>query len=570
MSNLRFQRLVLISDSKKLANQFSFPKRLNLITGGDNSIGKSTLAKSLLWSLGCEPVIDDEWKTNDIKTILYFSVNNKEYFSCRGSHSIILGAVDGEAKRYAKITGEFSRELSNIVDFKMKLPNRDDGSLETPPPAYYFLPFYIDQVESWSKPWNSFEHLGQYLNWKNTLIKYFTGYIKPEHFDIEEDIHEHNEHKKDSERKIEKFQSAVEVIEDKSGVTTIALNSDDFNRIQEEINIELQELIEHQANLYEMQTIITSNIYDLERQYELAISSATELEDDYKFAVESIPTDVLECPLCGTLHDNSLPSRALLLSEKDSLLEEANSITAKINDLKLSLEELNSNISFASEEIERINEKYISHENRDAVISQVIDAISTTNVSKSIQVKIDHEDLKISKSNSSIKDLKSQQRKLTPIKEKESLNFSFMTKLEKNIVALGSTGVNLSKVKSPTDYKKLLGGGAAEATRGLLAYQLSILQQIHSAKTCIVPPFVIDTPNQQEQAGHRYETVIKELMTSVPEDYQIILCAMENEALKKFEAEAHIIKLDSGKLLKSSNYELLKTEYSSIQSKVNT
>lgn len=570
MSNLRFQRLVLISDSKKLANQFSFPKRLNLITGEDNSIGKSTLAKSLLWSLGCEPVIDDEWKTNDIKTILYFSINNKEYFSCRGSHSIILGAVDGEAKRYAKITGEFSRDLSNIVGFKMKFPNRDDGSLETPPPAYYFLPFYIDQVESWSKPWNSFEHLGQYVNWKNTLIKYFTGYIKPEHFDIEEDIHEHNEHKRNSERKIEKFQSAVEVIEDKSGVTSIALNSDEFNRIQKEINIELQALIEHQANLYEMQTIITSNIYDLELQYELATSSATELEDDYKFAVESIPTDVLECPLCGTLHDNSLPSRALLLSEKDSLLEEANSITAKINDLKLSLEELNAGINFASEEIERINEKYISHENRDAVISQVIDAISTTNVSKSIQVKIDHEDLKISKSNNSIKDLKSQQRKLIPTKEKESLNLSFMTKLEKNIEALGSTGVNLSKVKSPTDYKKLLGGGAAEATRGLLAYQLSILQQIHSAKTCIVPPFVIDTPNQQEQAGHRYETVIKELMTSVPEDYQIILCAMENEALKKFEAEAHIIKLDSGKLLKPSNYELLKTEYSSIQSKVNT
>jgi len=568
MSSLKFQRLVLISDSKRLANQFTFPKRLNLITGEDNSIGKSTLAKSLLWSLGCDPVFDEEWKSNDIKSILYFTVNNKEYFSCRGSHSTILGLVNGEAKRYTKITGNFSRDFSKLVNFKMKLPNRDDGRLETPPPAYYFLPFYIDQVESWSTPWDSFQYLGQYLNWKRPLINYFTGYIKPEHFDIEENIYVYSERKKASEKKIEKFHSAVEVIEDNSVDSPIALTNDEFSKIQAEINVELHETLEYQTRLYEAQALINSNIYDLERQYELATTSASELEDDYKFAVESIPTDNLECPLCGTLHDNSLPSRAMLLSEKDSLLEEASLIKSKVEDLKLSLTKLDEDLQYATSEVERINKKYISQDNKDALISQVIDTISTTNVSKNIQVKIDNEDLNIIRANSSIKDLKSDQKKLLSTEDKEALNTSFMEKLLINIAALGSTGVNLSKVNSPTDYKKLLGGGAAEAARGLLAYQLSILQQIHGAETCVVPPFVIDTPNQQEQAGHRYETVIKELMKSVPSDYQIILCAMENDALIKFKAEAHVINLDSDRLLKSSQYESLRAEYSAIQAEV--
>ncbi|MCZ3264655.1 hypothetical protein NYZ64_18570, partial [Acinetobacter baumannii] len=71
MRSFQFQRLVLISDSKKLANQFEFPKRLNLVTGGDNSIGKSTLVKNLFWALGCDPDFDEEWKTNDIKAIIY-------------------------------------------------------------------------------------------------------------------------------------------------------------------------------------------------------------------------------------------------------------------------------------------------------------------------------------------------------------------------------------------------------------------------------------------------------------------------------------------------------------------
>ncbi|EBN8183033.1 hypothetical protein D0618_08090 [Salmonella enterica] len=570
MRNLTFQRLVLISDSKRLANQFSFQKRLNLITGKDNSIGKSTLAKSLLWSLGCDPVFDEEWKSNDIKSILYFTINNKEYFSCRGTHSIILGAIGDEAQRYINITGDFSKDFSDLVNFKMKLPNRGDGNLETPPPAYYFLPFYIDQIKSWSSPWNSFENLGQYSSWKAPLIKYFTGYLKPEHFDIEENIYEYSEIKKESAHKIEKFQSVVEVIVDNSVDSPIALDNDDFIKIQNEIKNELYDLIDYQTRLYDAQATITSNIYDLESQYALAITSANELEEDYKFAVESIPTDNLECPLCGTLHDNSLPNRALLLSEKDSLLNEANSIASKIAELNSSLNSLNDDAQFITNEINRINKKYITDD--DAVekdlIAQVIDTISTENVSKNIQIKINNEDININKANSSIKELKKDQKKLLSTKEREELNSSFMSKLLANIEALGSTGINLSKVKSPIDYKQLLGGGAAEAARGLLAYQLSILQQIHGAKSCVVPPFVIDTPNQQEQAGYRYETVIKELMRSVPQDYQIILCAMENDALNEFKRDANVIELNSNRLLTASQYNSLRSEYKYLQSMI--
>lgn len=570
MRSLTFQRLVLISDSKRLANQFLFQKRLNLITGKDNSIGKSTLAKSLLWTLGCEPVFDEEWKSNDITSILYFTINNKEYFSCRGSHSIILGTIGDKAQRYINITGDFSKDFSDLVNFKMKLPNRGDGNLETPPPAYYFLPFYIDQIKSWSSPWNSFENLGQYSKWKGPLIKYFTGYLKPEHFDIEENIYEYSEIKKESANKIEKFQSAVEVIVDNSVDSPIALDNNKFIKIQNEIKNELYDLIDYQTRLYDTQATITSNIYDLESQYALAISSANELEEDYKFAVESIPTDNLECPLCGTLHDNSLPNRALLLSEKDSLLNEANSIASKIGELNSSLNSLNDDAQFITNEIERINKKYITDDaavEKD-LIAQVIDTISTENVSRNIQIKIDNEDLNINKANSSIKDLKKDQKKLLSTKEREELNSSFMSKLLANIEALGSTGINLSKVKSPTDYKQLLGGGAAEAARGLLAYQLSILQQIHGAKSCVVPPFVIDTPNQQEQAGYRYETVIKELMRSVPQDYQIILCAMENDALNEFKHNANVIELNSNRLLTASQYNSLRSEYKYLQSMI--
>lgn len=47
MPNLKFKRLLILSNSTKSANQFEFSETLNLITAADNSVGKSTLVKLL-------------------------------------------------------------------------------------------------------------------------------------------------------------------------------------------------------------------------------------------------------------------------------------------------------------------------------------------------------------------------------------------------------------------------------------------------------------------------------------------------------------------------------------------
>ncbi|TOG70235.1 hypothetical protein CGI95_25290, partial [Vibrio parahaemolyticus] len=69
-----------------------------------------------------------------------------------------------------------------------------------------------------------------------------------------------------------------------------------------------------QSNLYELQSILANDIHELEQQHLIASASARELNEDYTFAVENIPSDSLECPLCGIEHDNSLLSRAGLLA----------------------------------------------------------------------------------------------------------------------------------------------------------------------------------------------------------------------------------------------------------------
>ena len=171
MKSLKFGRLVLVSDTTRSANQYEFQKRFNLITGKNNSVGKSSLLKNLFWAIGCEPGFDQNWKSFDCKALLEFSIGDNYYKVVRYNDIIVIGKKWENYKKYFRITGEYSELISEIVNFRAKLPNRADiPELETPPPSYYFLPFYIDQLRSWSSPWDSFTKLGQYSSWKSTMM----------------------------------------------------------------------------------------------------------------------------------------------------------------------------------------------------------------------------------------------------------------------------------------------------------------------------------------------------------------------------------------------------------------
>ncbi|SEQ27918.1 hypothetical protein SAMN03080615_01022 [Amphritea atlantica] len=568
MKGLHFQRLVLLSDSKKLGNQFSFPKRFNLVTGKDNSIGKSTLVKSLFWAIGCDPQFDQEWKSNDVKAILYFKINEVDYIVSRYQDIIYFGKSDSLLDKYSRVTGEFAQAFAKVTGFDLLLANRQNG-LDCPPPAFYFLPFYIDQKRSWDEPWNGFENLAQYSNFRRNLIKYFCGYLSPNHFEIEEEIFEQKAKQNAANHQVNRITAAIEVLEEIAPAQTIAITLEELESIQSEIKQELQVFSHQQFKLYEQQSILANEIHDLEQQCHIAIASAKELDEDYRFAVENVPSNSLECPLCGVEHDNSLLSRAGLLADREALEQQASNIRAMLNEKYEQQGELIDELSLVSSEIDRINDKYLSQyddvaTDEQAAFEQALHVVSQNKVNYSVAQTKEGYQLQSKEAQDQQKKLKADQRKLLKKKDKDELNEMFMGNLTENIETLSAKGVNLNGVKSPVDYKKILGGGAAEGTRGTLAYQLAILRQIEHAAHCELAPFVIDTPNQQEQAEHRYKSVLDVIRDNVPGGYQVILCAMDNEALYTYKQDSHIIELDGDRLLQRAHYETLRSEYDEV------
>lgn len=207
MKNLTFKRVVLLSDSQKSANQFEFQKKYNLITAHQNSCGKTSLVKSLFWALGCDPHdTPDSWKELDCKVLVECEINGTVCKFYRYQNKIKLSIGGQPYEKFANITGDYASKFSELVGFSALLPNRpskdEEPELETPPPAYYFLPFYIDQKKGWNEPWNGFDRLAQYADWKRTIVKFHTGYLPPRHFEIEQEIYEHKKEERIAENEI--------------------------------------------------------------------------------------------------------------------------------------------------------------------------------------------------------------------------------------------------------------------------------------------------------------------------------------------------------------------------------
>lgn len=63
---------------------------MNLITSQKNSVGKSSLVKSILWTFGCEPYFDKLWKDQDISCRVEFTINSDIYTIFRHKNDYLV------------------------------------------------------------------------------------------------------------------------------------------------------------------------------------------------------------------------------------------------------------------------------------------------------------------------------------------------------------------------------------------------------------------------------------------------------------------------------------------------
>lgn len=563
MQSLKFSRLLVISNSEKSANQFEFSQTLNLITATDNSVGKSTLLKLIFWTFGCEPEFDTTWKSKDCTSLVEFSVSDKLYKVKRYKNQITLLEPNSNAKLYEKITGEYSEKIAEILQFKALLPNQKTNELETPPPAYYFIPFYIDQKRSWSAAWNNFENLGQYRNWKETIIKYHIGLLTPEHFEIEVEKSDKKFSQNIVKKEIDKIETAIEIVSNyiPEPLTTVT-SVNELETLTESIKNDLLKLQEEQEDLLENLALNNAELTHLSHQKEITEKIILELDSDYRFTIENIPDDEVECPLCGTVHENSIINRASILVDKSQAETQLFEIKKALDKTENKVSQSNLKLISVKSKIEDINSKYVIEDRNEKKVNfnQIIESIAGNSIKENVEKSKIEKVNQVHDIENEIKSLKKEQKGLITKEIIEDRNDTFISLFTDYLRELAYDSINLSEINSPLNYNKVIReGGAAEGTRGILAYYLSVYKMVEKYQNEILAPLVIDTPNQQEQSGTNYEKIVKLLLNKFCNG-QVFIGAMENEYLKPFKLKSKVIKLDSNRILVKTEYEKIKKD----------
>ncbi|QEW05357.1 coiled-coil domain-containing protein [Nitrincola iocasae] len=574
MKNFIFKRVVILSDTQKSASQFVFQKKYNLITGGlDHSVGKTSLVKAMLWAIGCEPHdLSKSWKALDCKVYVECDIGEDQCVIYRYQNIMKL-SVNGEPfQRFSKITGQYASVFADLVGFSVLLPNRppknQEPVLETPPPAYYFLPFYVDQKKGWSEVWNGFDKLGQFADWKRKVIRFHTGYLLPEYFGIEEEIYEYKKKESVAQNEIKRINTALEVVDEYVPRTQFTIDNQELEKITKEVRETLRELSIEQENILNELSRLTSDKYHLDAQLDLVTEASQELEEDYKFSVENIEGDELECPLCGTYHDNTIISKAEILADKQQLKMQENGLRKQLKSLDKNISRLNFKLDRVREDIQDINRKYTieDSEGKRLELVDIVDSLASSAVQKNVTHTKEQKQLASKKANDKQKELKKEQGKLLTKKDKEERNEHFLARLESNIQKLSASGVNLNGVKSPEDHRKILkDGGAAESTRAILAYHASTIDMIKTFGSEALAPFIIDTPRQHEQNDFSYKCIIDLILSGLPHEQQIFLCALNDPVIESYKEKAKVITLNKkDKLLGNGDYKKLRDELEDI------
>ena len=184
MKSLIFEELLLMSPVERKARRVAFHPQVTAIVG-ENDTGKSSILKSIYWTLSADPIRQHpKWDDLNVASLLKFSIDDQKFTAVRAGASIALFNAKGACEIVtSQVTRELAPRLARHLGFVLQLKSRQ-GAAEKPPPAFCFLPFYQDQDPGWSQPWASFAALGQFSDWKREVIAYHSGIRPNEYYEL--------------------------------------------------------------------------------------------------------------------------------------------------------------------------------------------------------------------------------------------------------------------------------------------------------------------------------------------------------------------------------------------------
>jgi biotin-(acetyl-CoA carboxylase) ligase len=523
MKSLIFRELLLVSHSQKRAKKIIFHPKATVIRG-KNDTGKSSIIKSILFTFGAVPGnIHQHWKRANVSSLVKFSVDSVWYALYRYGSSFSLFEKTGHLiGTFGSITNQLGPELADIFNFKLKLFTHS-GESKIPPPAYLFLPYYIDQDIGWAKNWSSFENLSQFKGWRKDLIYYHTGIHPNEWYELKADKINLQAEREDP---IQRERILKDLLKRMEKQLTTARFDIDVQSYKKEINRLLKqcELLREKEENYKNKLVeLETERIRLEAQKEIVLHARQELSEDYMFA-DRITEDHIECPTCGASYSNSFAERFSIACDEDRCVNLLKKILLDLTTVKDKIIQHREVLSETTTELQEVN-LLLAAKQGDITLRDLIENEGKREVSITLNANLEEVQREIFQIDNKLRHVEENLKKFKDKERSRIILESYRSLMSRFLNKLNVTTFDKSRFKNIDCSIRESG---SDLPRAILAYFFSILHVIKHSGSSIFCPIVIDAPKQQDPDPSNYSRMLEFIRDNLPEDSQLILSLVDD------------------------------------------
>ncbi|CAG1064753.1 hypothetical protein BAC1_00318 [uncultured bacterium] len=518
MRNLKLAEMLLVSHKEKKARKIKFHPEVTVIQG-ENDTGKSSLIKSIYYAFGADPVnIHHHWTKANISTLVRFEVQGTKYSIYRHGKSFSLfSSNDQHLGTFSSITNELAPKLADLFYIKLRLVDQS-GNNRIPPPAYFFLPFYIDQDGGWIKNLSSFDRLGQFKNWRKDLVFYHTGIRPNAWYELNSEARMLKIKKDEPVHRERIVNDMIRQMKRKFTVAGFDIDVAAYKKeIDQLLNIceELRKNEEaYRGTLVELET----ERVRLEAQKEIIIFAKQELQEDYSFAYK-IEEDHIDCPTCGAGYSNAFAERFSIACDEDRCVNLLQKIQESLIGVEEKIQKHRKILSSTSAELHEV-QKLLSAKQGRISLKDLIKNEGKKEVSKTLDRTLTKIHKEISYIDSKIRDIEEKLKEYVDRKRTTHIINEYSKYMRSYLNFLDVKNIEEATLKKIDANIKESG---SDLPRALLGYFFSILHVIKANDSALFCPIVIDAPNQQEQDQINIKKMLEFIRDRRPAGSQLIL-----------------------------------------------
>lgn len=524
MATVTFKNLFLLSQVEKKALHVPLHSRKLLIQGA-NGFGKSVIMKSLYEALGATPnKVDDRWKNASVSSCLEFEFAGETWFAVKahGVHSLF---DDKGNRRFwgQRLVKDWGPKLAEFFGFKLEMVDKGGETL-TPPPAYLFAPFYVDQDGSWENTWVSFRKDFYLPESAVTLADYHSG-IRPDgYYSAKAELTKEKIVLSSLETAVETLRQAMTQIEEIEGTTpTYDL---------QEFASECDDLVAESGRLLVLQAEHRRTVSDLHEESHLVRAEAVllknalnEMRGEFELA-SSLPRQV-ECPTCGHEYQNSLAERFALIEDEGVLSKALTDAQSKLERLVEKERTERGKLDAISASLSRVH-KILETRKQSLSLNEVLVAAGKTEAAKILRVSLNDKIVAADGSRTRTDTLRASMNEFTDRTRTSEIRKFYRTRLSMFSQELD---VHLDDPEKQSIVSINVARGS-EGPRALLAYYYAFLHTKIEFTTNARFPVVIDSPNQQGQDKVHLPQMMKFIFDHVPGDAQTIVATEDASGLE--------------------------------------